>query len=288
MNLNHKYARIGLESDNTKNLIFPKKIRKMSENKKDLKNQKEHNLDPFRNSKTSSFFYQNKNTNLNSSIHNRMRLNSLKKNRFKPNVEQLNIKAKEKFTIETGNDKKQNISESLKINSNDNKSNPISKLKERKRMISYEKLKIKDQVNTTVTDIEKIKRNYSSKNSLSNLNKYSMNNSEKFTSINKKKTINKPKNEENLLDSFWEKMKRRDYEDLKPKIIISGNVQKEIDRRMKHRNKLEEAIELFNRKPKKGYLELLNVNPIYHAKKEIGLKNLTKFFFFSEKISKKR
>jgi hypothetical protein len=196
-----------------------------------------------------------------------------------------NSRAKfDQFKIETGHDSKRGEVAKLRNLSIEKKLTGVMGLKEKKKLEGFERNLIKDQVNTTVNQIEKIKRNFSSKSSFTNLTKF-LTKPEKEVNLGKSAKKSQPKRD---LSSFWDEARRRNFEQEPIKVKISGQVQKEIERRLKHKKKLEEAIDLFNQKPKKGYLELLQVNPIYHAKREIAMRNLTKFLFSSEKISKKK
>ena len=85
-----------------------------------------------------------------------------------------------------------------------------------------------------------------------------------------------------------ESLHQRNFEPINRKVTPGPSLQKEIERRLKHKAKLNEVIELFNRKPKKGHFGLLNVSPIYHCNKEVALKNLVKFYYSNDKISQKK
>lgn len=189
------------------------------------------------------------------------------------------------FTVETGNDAMAHVVSQKNVSLENRSGRPMI-LKGRKKLVKFERSKIKKNVRSTLADIDRMKRDFSLKSSFRNLNNlHSLNQSGKQASLSKGVP---PKMAEPALDLVWKAAWRRNFESKKGSIEISGHVRKEIERRKQHRDKLEEAIELFNRKPKKGYLELLNVNPIYHAKTEIANRNLNRFLFVCEKISKKK
>lgn len=282
MNISQKFSRFGLDADPKGKFIPKRRLRKLSENKRGKIGETE--VETYIPSKINNpLSWSNKEQKLKfSQIKNKILKTQSSKTR-ETNFQRSSTNV-DKFKIETGNDTKKEPIDSLRNISLEKKLIGHNVFKEKKKLVNFERHKIKDQVNVTVNQIEQIKRNYSSKNSFSYLNKYSQNSDKLSTTGGFNQSMKQKLN----LKKFWEEAKRRNFLRKDFRIVISGPVQKEIDRRLKHKKKLEEAIDLFNQKPKKGYLELLNVNPIYHAKREIAMKNLTRFLFSSNKISKKK
>lgn len=130
------------------------------------------------------------------------------------------------------------------------------------------------------------KSNFQSQNLKTNklFNKNEINLKQDIDLFSKKETIIK-KNKEKL-DKF-EELRKTNFEGDRL-IPISSTLSKEISRKLNHKSKLDIAISLFNSKPKKGEFELSKISPIYHSNKDVSLRNLSKFLYECDKISKKR